>query len=1632
MYERSFAFFALVLLVVFAAGCGGGSNNSSSNQTPNNPVPAVTGLTPPSATAGTANTSVKIAGSGFVSGSTVQWNGTSLTTTYISATALSATLPASDLANGTVAKITVANPAPGGGTSAATEFTVNNPVAAITAITPGSATTGSSDLSLNLTGTGFVPSSVVAFNGTALKTTFTSGTEVKATLPAADMALGLAASITAVNPTPAGGTSAAVTFDVNNPTPAIMAVSPSSLTAGAAGTTLDITGTGFVSNTAITWNGIALTTTYVSGTEVKAALPASDLAVGIASSIIAVNPAPAGGTSAAVAFNVNNPAPAITAVSPASLTAGAAATTLDITGTGFVSNTAIAWNGIALTTTFVSGTEIKAALPASDIAGSSTSAVTANNPAPGGGASKSVAVAVDSPMPVITSVNPASVPQGTATTVMVTGTGFETNSVGLWNGSPRTTTFGSPTSLQVALTSNDLQYLGTGELTISNPPPNASVSAGTQIIITGTPIPAIQSIMPSSIAANPSATGTTNLVITGTNFLSSSTVQVNNQQIVTSSISSTSITAQLPASFIQLTGQLDVVVINPGNPPALSTAVTVNVTGPPAISSVTPSAAPLGSADLQITVYGNGFFSDSVVQWNGTPLTTSYTGSALTATIPAAGLATFVGGSITVVSPEEAPTTTSSAQVFSTYLPISVNQLAYNAADGLVYVSVPGAAGPPLGNSVVGVDPVTGAIVRTIAVGSEPNALAISDDGTQLFVGLNGAGAVRQVNLTTGTPELQFSLGGGSGIYNAFYTAQGMAVVPGQPNSVAVYANDGVLTIYDSGVARPKNTSSYNLEIYFNQNTGSIAFASASTLYALTSGVGENLYELSIDSTGITAAKSLGNLNSNASTLQYDNGRLYLSNGTIVDASTGNLLGQFSQSTSTPATGPIVSDSSLNKAWVLPNLYSQSPSQILAFDETTFDPAGSINFSGYGLNSVSPVFTQPQTLLRWGPNGLVFASSSQLYSLQSPVVQDLSSLPADVSVSVSAPGGSAAGAPLTYSVTVSNAGPNPAQDIAVIPSTSSSQSASFAIQGSPPGSHCYGQSGIVCNISTLASGASVTIQITIAPNSPGTLISTASAYPVSYDPNLANNQASSTTTITGNALSPVPGITSLSPSFAQAGTGTFTLTVNGAYFDNGSVVNWNGNPLPTTLVGNTQLTANVDQSLIASMGWAAITVTNAAPGGGTSQALTLTIYQSVNLQANDIVFDPFSRQIYASVPSTATGITGNTLVALNPTAGSVGTPVSVGSEPNLLSETSDGNYMWIGIDGAKSIARFNLLTQQLDVTVPIVVPNGFPTGDVAAVGLSALPGSDATIAIDTGDEDGIGVFDLSGNSGAFRQKFSGTYNGNNPAFGDATHLYAHDNETTGNEFYAYSVDANGLTQIYNYTLLGFSAFGSQGFTLGANGYAYSPGGGIANPTSNPPQQIGVLAIGAGEGDSSLYGGYVIPDSVQNRVFIIANNVAGTAFQALEGFNTGTFLPDEAWPMPTNLSVSQGIRWGQDGIALNALSGSGTTNTYELLLFRGPFVLPAERITNAAPSLTGINPGSIAVNAGNQYLTITGTGFIPGAVALWNGAQRTTNFVDSSHLSVAIPASDVTAAATITLKVDNPGSGDSNSISLMVQ
>ena len=102
------------------------------------------------------------------------------------------------------------------------------------------------------------------------------------------------------------------------------------------------------------------------------------------------------------------------------------------------------------------------------------------------------------------------------------------------------------------------------------------------------------------------------------------------------------------------------------------------------------------------------------------------------------------------------------AAPFVRLLNAPVNDIVYNKQSRKLLVSVPSRVGAG-GNSITELDPITGALGISVFVGSEPNKLAISDDGQTAYVGIDGAASVRRVDMSTHTAGTQFRLGSDQG-----------------------------------------------------------------------------------------------------------------------------------------------------------------------------------------------------------------------------------------------------------------------------------------------------------------------------------------------------------------------------------------------------------------------------------------------------------------------------------------------------------------------------------------------------------------------------------------------------------------------------------------------------------------------------------------------------------------------------------------------------------------------------------------------------------------------------------------------------------------------------------------------------
>jgi hypothetical protein len=110
------------------------------------PVPSLNQpLLPAATTPGGPQFTLTVNGTGFVSGSVVDWNDRALATTFVNGSQLTAIVPAPDIADAGTAWVTVANPAPGGGTLNVVFLPISTPTPTVsfsrTDITTGSGAT---------------------------------------------------------------------------------------------------------------------------------------------------------------------------------------------------------------------------------------------------------------------------------------------------------------------------------------------------------------------------------------------------------------------------------------------------------------------------------------------------------------------------------------------------------------------------------------------------------------------------------------------------------------------------------------------------------------------------------------------------------------------------------------------------------------------------------------------------------------------------------------------------------------------------------------------------------------------------------------------------------------------------------------------------------------------------------------------------------------------------------------------------------------------------------------------------------------------------------------------------------------------------------------------------------------------------------------------------------------------------------------------------------------------------------------------------------------------------------------------------------------------------------------------------
>jgi hypothetical protein len=392
----------------------------------------------------------------------------------------------------------------------------------------------------------------------------------------------------------------------------------------------------------------------------------------------------------------------------------------------------------------------------------------------------------------------------------------------------------------------------------------------------------------------------------------------------------------------------------------------------PIISSLSPGSAAAGGADVVLTVHGTHFTASSVVHFNGSPLTTTFTSaSQLSATIPAAAIAGGGAAQVVVADPNGTSNPSSffvgtavgtgaggTSFAFTT-IAQSSNNLIFDPVHQVFFISVPSTAGS-LGNTVTAFD-LSGHAISSQFAGSDPNILSLSNDGQFLYAGINGAGSAQRFTLPSFNPDINYSLGNPNQFGPA--AAIDLQVVPNSSHTVA-YATGGLtpfvftdgVVVFDDAVQRPNR--------FFTDPT-SLQWQDPSTLLG-SDGFDGGLTIMGVDASGVNASRAFFPF-AFSTHIHFSpaTGHVYGNDGRVVDPATGTVLGSYAVGTLSTS-NLMVPDSGLGKAFFL------IQTQNLGSTTVTLQSFDLVNFTLLNSITIPNLKGTVQSLVRWGQNGLAF------------------------------------------------------------------------------------------------------------------------------------------------------------------------------------------------------------------------------------------------------------------------------------------------------------------------------------------------------------------------------------------------------------------------------------------------------------------------------------------------------------------------------------------------------------------------------------------------------------------------------------------------------------------------------------
>ena len=487
------------------------------------------------------------------------------------------------------------------------------------------------------------------------------------------------------------------------------------------------------------------------------------------------------------------------------------------------------------------------------------------------------------------------------------------------------------------------------------------------------PTPTLVSVTPAQLTAGAASTVT----LKGSRFIASSHVQWNGADRTTHYVDDATLTVELTATDLAnpATASMGTLtVVNPAPGGGTSGQLDVTIGYPvPTITSVAPTSTTALSA-FTLTVTGTGFFPSSVVRWNGSDRPTTYvSATSVVATIPASDVPAQGTASIVVANPTPGGGASAAKSLTVQAAPLAITgtlalpniALVRDSIRGVLYASVNNNGGANA-NAVVKIDPATATIISSLPVGLNPGAMAMSEDGQFLYVGLLGASKIVRVDLQTFTKDIEFALptsstrSGNPPLYGG-----DLLVLPGLPRSVVVSlkllngspAYDGV-AIYDDGVQRTDMTDMF-------EATRIVRGPTASAIYGFNDQGLSYFHRMLVTPTGIKEDSSTAGLLQTYRDIEYEGGFVFGTDGAVIDEVAMKLLGVI------PVSGVAVRPDVANG-----RVHILSSPTIHTYSATSYTRIGSVTDPAIAGTAI----------VRWGTDGLAVGGGNTIVFLRGSLV----------------------------------------------------------------------------------------------------------------------------------------------------------------------------------------------------------------------------------------------------------------------------------------------------------------------------------------------------------------------------------------------------------------------------------------------------------------------------------------------------------------------------------------------------------------------------------------------------------------------------------------------------------------------